>query len=170
MVTVFCTFARLASFVTKIKCVKWKSHKLLVQPSPGVAGADGCFKGFMVQSWHLEILGKVLRWRWAVTVNVCPSRKCKDNQEANLLLLRSLLPSLWLLMNVQQPQWHFTQFNPCPIMHLGIPWHLAAMLYFLFFLSVSAAVMTSTTSILLTVTHHKWVYQHTSNRHTPQGP
>lgn len=115
------------------------------------------WKGFWdVRGWE---------WKVAARANIWRSRKGKAfNQEANLFSLSPMLHPLWLLMGAQQPQWHFTPFHLCPIMHLGMPWHLVAV-----FSSVSAVMLTRATSILLTVTHHKWVYQHTSNRHTPQG-
>lgn len=66
-----------------------------------------------------EIQWKVMRQRWGVVLNICLSRKAKDDQWENLLSLPFLLLPLRLLMAAQQPQWHFTQFLPCTIMHLG---------------------------------------------------
>lgn len=66
------------------------------------------------------------------------------------------LPPLWLLMDDSGCNDIFHCFIPVPSCIWGLPWHLAAAL-------------TSTTSIPLTVTQHKWVYQHVSNPATPPG-
>lgn len=132
-------------------------QNLVLDPLWGLGFSHDSWKRFWdVSSW---------KWKVAARANIWLSRKGKAfNQEANLLSLSRVLHPLWLLMGAQQPQWHFTPFHLCPIMHLGMPWHLVAV-----FSSVSAAVLTRATSILLTVTHHKWVYQHTSNHHAPLG-
>lgn len=110
----------------------------VVQSRCKTTGSDvklgvGSLMGFLVQSWQFTRTGKrfwdVSRWRWQATAraNIWLSRKGKAfNQEANLLSLPPstlFLPPVWLLMCSQQQQWHFTLFHPCPIMHLGIPWH-----------------------------------------------
>lgn len=51
----------------------------------------------------------------------------QSRSKSSLITPPLLLPPLQLLMDALQPQWHFTPFHPCPIMHLGIPWHLAAV-------------------------------------------